>query len=230
MTASFNTLTRVLLAIVLSVLFGQQSAQAADSQSDQDIFAMFDEVFATYLVAPIEAVLFFDVAFFDDYLPAGEGVDQIVDSTEHGREKITDYEYGEYIYQSIYDAPVYQVVPKPDAPVQIKIQGLNFSLSYGENDEGEGALLASPERVQLNLKELGLADQIEVITDGSTQRTVTGIAPMGIVIDGRDGIIQGVTNEYLATDKPVLHPAPKDRRKSLPVSNTIIEEIGRAHV
>ena len=87
-------------------LFGSASAQEA-VPPEKDLFAEVDAAFGEYFVAPLASVLFWDVMFWDNTLPLGEGVGILVD--------------GQYVvsYDTVYQLQKQFAAPKESLTIRL---------------------------------------------------------------------------------------------------------------
>jgi alanine or glycine:cation symporter, AGCS family len=87
-------------------LFGSASAQEA-LPPEKDLFAEVDAAFGEYFVGPLASVLFWDVMFWDNTLPLGEGVGILVD--------------GQYVvsYDTVYQLQEQFTAPKESLTIRL---------------------------------------------------------------------------------------------------------------
>ena len=98
------TLPRFVTALFLTLVLIPSPAHAADDEAPAEAPSLSERVdawFGNNVNGPLFSVLFFDLVFWDDDLPLGEGVGQTV-----GDEVITDFRDGSYVYQEQVELPV----------------------------------------------------------------------------------------------------------------------------
>ena len=115
-------MTRILplFALLFSSLLAAPRAEAAEEAPVEEPGALerLDAHFGEWFVAPLAGFLFFDIAFWDDSLPEGEGVGTLVDGEGGLQEEVTAFRDGQYVYQARMHASADALQPDAGPPVE----------------------------------------------------------------------------------------------------------------
>jgi len=105
--------------------FGPASAAEPNEKSG---YEKFDEAFAEWVVTPFYRVLFWDLVFWDNKLPEGEGVGTVIDG---GTVTAWDAGSGTYTLQTESPVPRSSVIAAPAEPVTQTFGKLEVAISSG---------------------------------------------------------------------------------------------------
>ncbi len=114
-----------LLLAALLAFFPFSTASAAEGE-ELTGFAAFDAVFAEWVVGPLATVMFWDIMFWDNDLPAGQGIGSAVDGGV-----VTAYEAGNYTVQAQSQVALTTASAAPSEPVTQKMGKLEVAISAG---------------------------------------------------------------------------------------------------
>lgn len=177
----------LLLLTALGVLAPRPALAEAPSREglfDEQIAAI-DGWFGDYVVGPLATVLFFDVAFWDNTLPLGNGVGTVV-----GEEEITGYGPAGYVYQR--RLVVTDPVPVLERPREIRMGQLRVEVVQSWQTRADGAripvLVGQVPAQPVDLHALGIEPADEGTPDAEALVPVSGLAPFGVRVDRRIGM------------------------------------------
>ena len=173
-----------LLVALFLALVGPGLAYAQDDQQEPPLADRLNDLFAEFVVTPIATVLFADVLFWDNHLPAGTGVGNYVE-IDGERWLIESYDDDQgYTYRRVATAKVNEVLPKMEWPVKKRLGQVEFQITP---DRGEYYGIAS--RQVLDVDALGIELDIEA---EEPLRVMYGIAPVAVVFDIQTGDVVGL--------------------------------------
>lgn len=192
-----HRLSGPLLAILLLWTVSARPALAQEPAPEPTLLQQVDGWFGRVLVAPLATVLFWDVAFWDDSLPPGEGV-----GTTVGDERVTGWDQGNgYTYQEVVEVPRGSLVAAPldpvdraYGPVTVRISAVDGALQ-GEVQPGtlDPAALGLPQ-VEGHPDADPLADWmgppprfVAPPADADAVWPVVGVAPFPVFVEVVDG-------------------------------------------
>ncbi|MCB9795744.1 MAG: alanine:cation symporter family protein [Alphaproteobacteria bacterium] len=136
--------------------------------------------------------LFYDVVFWDNTLPAGEGVGSVV-----GEEEVVGYEGGEYVYAKRQEVPADQVLGTLAEPTELEVGPLKAVIRLQD-----GELIGAVQAVTLDLPPGAEATELppaagEEAAEGAPKKVqVTGLAPFPVLGElAEDGKLTVVEQE-----------------------------------
>ena len=184
MKSSWTRLFALIVALLIAVptASADEPAPAPELSWSQQI----DKFFGDYPNHYLAKVLFFDVVFWDDQLPAGEGI-----GTLAGDERITEYRAGEgYVYQREFElAEPTLVLEEPTVrtlgKVKVELRSGTQRSDAGEKPIVVGKVLEAP----VDLAAVELEGAPPETPDAEAVVTVEGLAPFSVKIDRRSGKI-----------------------------------------
>jgi len=161
-----------------------QTSADLEAQKEQAAWVeSADEVFGRFIVDYLDMVLFWDVIFWDNTLPRGEGVGAVIDG-----EEVTAWTEAGYIYQRLSQASPTQVSPDLAAPVVRDFDGIRVQVV-----QRQGALLGIVPEQAVALPRYGVSplpegdpgsqDNVDPVVTGDSK------APFAVRIDRARGVI-----------------------------------------
>ncbi len=115
-----------------SLLLGMLNVASADDTvtEEKDIFTVVDDAFGKYFVGPLAGVMFWDVMFWDNTLPLGEGTGEVVDA-----KYVSAFDAASQSYTLLpqFSVPQEKVVVRLDEPV--RTQNDFFSWTISQQDD-----------------------------------------------------------------------------------------------
>jgi len=139
-----------------------------------------DSAFGACLVAPLGSVMFCDVVFWDDLMPAGEGIGTVVDG-----EEITSWNEADgYSYQKLFDAQ--RVLPDLSSPVRKDFGGVPVEIKVGDVN-GTPTLVGRVLPEAADLEKLGIERPVDDVDLSDAPPIDVKTAPFAVKVDPGTG-------------------------------------------
>ena len=185
-----HVLGRVLAAFLAFSLCALP-AQATDSEPEAppSFTDELDKAFGTYIVGSLAMVMFYDVVFWDNTLPLGDGIGTLVES-DGITEEVTGHTDAGYTYQKRYT--VADPVLVLTQPVTKTVGKLELEIRSGTRTSNDGTkvrpiLVGHVAAQQVDLAELGIepAPEGEELSDKDAIVTIAGLTDFAVRVDRR---------------------------------------------
>ncbi len=185
------------LFAALIALSSAPAVHAAESEESAP-WAGVDAWFGKWIVGPMATVMFWDVMFWDNHLPEGEGIGSTVDGGV-----VTAYEGGTYTVQPQPEVALAAAVAAPAEPVTMTMGKLEVAITGGEDGlkgqvqartldpvaEGLGVTADGLPDGQPLAEWIGPAFELgDLDPKGADLYVVKGLAPFPAVVQARDGV------------------------------------------
>ncbi|MBK9371280.1 MAG: alanine:cation symporter family protein [Deltaproteobacteria bacterium] len=196
-------MTRLLTLWTLLLLSGPARAEDPPAPpAPPTAFEQLDKQFGELFVAPLASLLFYDLYFWDNTLPLGEGVGERVKD-----EEIVGYDAATgYAYARRFEAPAADARVQLAEPREVQIAGINLIITPRE--EGRlSAELKSGQTVDITGRRTTQLDQLvpppEGLPESALNREegvdrvlVRDLAPFGVPVEVRDGVATTLTTRF----------------------------------
>ena len=196
-------MTRLLTLWTLLLLSGPARAEDPPAPpAPPTAFEQLDKQFGELFVAPLASLLFYDLYFWDNTLPLGEGVGERVKD-----EEIVGYDAATgYAYARRFEAPAADARVQLTEPREVQIAGINLIITPRE--EGRlSAELKSGQTVDIAGRRTTQLDQLvpppEGLPESALNREegvdrvlVRDLAPFGVPVEVRDGVATTLTTRF----------------------------------
>ena len=131
---------RILIFLIGTSFFSITGRAEASTQKETKTLSFFEELdasFGEYIVAPLGSIMFYDVSFWDNNLPFGEGVGEVI-----AGKNVLGFEAGEYSLIPQFVVPVEELNQKEKLkPEEIIV------FQHGEKQE-KGKIIRLEEKIQ----------------------------------------------------------------------------------
>lgn len=196
-------MTRLLTLLTLLSFSGVARAEDPPAPpAEKTAFEQLDQRFGELFVAPLASLLFYDLYFWDNTLPLGEGVGQRVKD-----EEIVSYDAATgYAYARRFEAPAAEARVQLSEPREVTIEGL--ALVITPREEGRlSAELKSGQTVDITGRRTTRLDQLVPPPEGLPESALTqeegvervlvrDLAPFGVPVEVRDGVATTLTTRF----------------------------------
>jgi AGCS family alanine or glycine:cation symporter len=181
----------MLQALMVPVAVADEPPEAPAAEAEPGLFDAADAKFGEWVVGPLASVMFYDVMFWDNTLPLGDGIGSTVtvDDVPH---EVVSYEEGGYVLAPLLEGTVEDVVPVLETPVDQTLGTLTVTLST-ESDQLVAKVREQTIDVSRHL--LALPEGAEPPTEPVLDDT---LAPFPVQVDVGNA-------KVLAMDVPAAH-------------------------
>lgn len=196
-------MTRLLTLWTLLMLSGPARAEDPPAPTaPPTAFEQLDQKFGELFVGPLASLLFYDLLFWDNELPLGEGVGSRVKD-----EEIVSYDAAAgYSFARRFEAPAADARVQLSEPREVTIAGL--ALVITPREEGRlSAELKSGQPVDITGRRTTRLDQLVPPPEGLPEAALTqeegverllvrDLAPFGVPVEVRDGVATTLTTRF----------------------------------
>lgn len=229
MSRSLPAALAVLMLVLTTLL--RPGVARAEPEAANEPFASVDAFFGEWLVGPMYRALFWDLLFWDDELPAGEGIGQKV-----GDERVVGHDDRGYLLRTERSVSVLAGRRLLDTPIELRLGEVSLELSEAPGGGylaqvaagqvlplepcadalscgtalGDAAVTRDQGRLVLTSPTLLTATVDAGLAERADLRVLEGRAPFPLLVEVVEGTLRTMAHE-VALPVLVLPPRPGDR-------------------